>query len=116
MAYRALTGIVPPRAAERARDDRMAPLHTLAGSRCSARFASAIDPPLPFSPSAVRATMPTSVHWPAGSMPPSRCQLPRLSAGMDRFIDDVVATVDALSACKHRRRRLGLSFHEWKLC
>jgi len=50
IAYRALTGIVPPRAAERARDDRLAPLHTLAGSRCNARFASAIDAALAVQP------------------------------------------------------------------
>ena len=36
-------------------------------------------------------------------------------AGMDRFIDDVVATVDAVAARKHRRRRLGLSFDEWNV-
>ena len=34
---------------------------------------------------------------------------------MDRFIDDVVATVDAVAARKHRRRRLGLSFDEWNV-
>ncbi len=36
-------------------------------------------------------------------------------AAMDRFIDDVVATVDAVAARKHRRRRLGLSFDEWNV-
>jgi alpha-N-arabinofuranosidase len=36
-------------------------------------------------------------------------------AGMDRFIDDVVATVDAVAARKHRDRRLGISFDEWNV-
>jgi alpha-N-arabinofuranosidase len=36
-------------------------------------------------------------------------------AAMDRFIDDVVATVDAAAARKHRRRKLGLSFDEWNV-
>jgi len=34
---------------------------------------------------------------------------------MDRFIDDVVATVDAVAARKHRSRRLGISFDEWNV-
>jgi len=50
IAYQAFTGVVPPRAAERARNDRLAPLQTLAGARCSARFASAIDAALAVQP------------------------------------------------------------------
>ena len=36
-------------------------------------------------------------------------------AAMDRFIDDVIATVDAVAARRHRSRRLGLSFDEWNV-
>jgi alpha-L-arabinofuranosidase len=36
-------------------------------------------------------------------------------AGMDRFIEDVVAIVDAVAARKHSRRRLGISFDEWNV-
>ena len=50
IAYRALTGIVPPRAAERVRGDPVAHLHALASGRCSARFASAIEAALAVSP------------------------------------------------------------------
>ena len=50
VAYRALTGIEPPRATERARDDRLAPVHALAGARCSTRFASALDAALAVEP------------------------------------------------------------------
>ncbi|HUP09348.1 MAG TPA: hypothetical protein VMU47_19470 [Caldimonas sp.] len=50
VAYRALAGIEPPPATERARDDRLAPLRTLAGARCSTRFASALDAALAVEP------------------------------------------------------------------
>ncbi len=36
-------------------------------------------------------------------------------AAMDRFIDDVVATVDAVAARKHSRKRLRISFDEWNV-
>ncbi|WP_433892661.1 alpha-N-arabinofuranosidase [Streptomyces sp. CA-111067] len=36
-------------------------------------------------------------------------------AAMDRFIDDVVATVDAVAARKHSRKRLSISFDEWNV-
>ena len=36
-------------------------------------------------------------------------------AAMDRFIDDVVATVDAVAARKHSRKRLKISFDEWNV-
>ena len=37
------------------------------------------------------------------------------SAGMDRFIDGVVATADHVSAKKKSRKKLNLSFDEWNL-
>jgi alpha-L-arabinofuranosidase len=36
-------------------------------------------------------------------------------AAMDRFIDDVVATADAVAARKHSRKRLKISFDEWNV-
>jgi alpha-N-arabinofuranosidase len=36
-------------------------------------------------------------------------------AAMDRFIDDVAATVDAVAARKHSRKRLRISFDEWNV-
>jgi alpha-N-arabinofuranosidase len=36
-------------------------------------------------------------------------------AAMDRFIEDVAATADAVAARKHSRRRLGISFDEWNV-
>ncbi len=36
-------------------------------------------------------------------------------AAMDRFIDDVVATVDAVAARKRSRKRLRISFDEWNV-
>ncbi len=36
-------------------------------------------------------------------------------AAMDRFVDDVVATVDAVAARKHSRKRLKISFDEWNV-
>jgi alpha-N-arabinofuranosidase len=36
-------------------------------------------------------------------------------AAMDMFIDDVIATVDAVAARKHSRRRLKISFDEWNV-
>ena len=36
-------------------------------------------------------------------------------AAMDRFIDDVIATADAVAARKHSRKRLKISFDEWNV-
>ncbi len=36
-------------------------------------------------------------------------------AAMDAFIDDVVATVDAVAARKHSRKRMRISFDEWNV-
>jgi alpha-N-arabinofuranosidase len=36
-------------------------------------------------------------------------------AAMDMFIDDVIATVDAVAARKHSRKRLRISFDEWNV-
>jgi alpha-N-arabinofuranosidase len=36
-------------------------------------------------------------------------------AAMDRFIDDVIATADAVAARKHSRKRLRISFDEWNV-